>query len=269
MRGVEQFNFPLFHSAAADLRSRGWVVASPAEHDKALGFDETAETLDGFDIAAAITWDLEQVRDSDAIIILPDWEQSKGVAVEKALAEFLGKRIFYFRPDADGNWQLYDYPPRPFVVGLSGVAGSGKDTAAAYLVAEHGFTRVAFADALRKVLYHTDPKVRRLVDAIGWDDAKHHPGAYVRERLQWLGVAMREHADPDIWVNVVLRKLDPDGRYVLPDCRFPNEMDAIKSLGGQVVRNRATEHRGCQRPHQRARHIRGRFRRPGTQRFDA
>jgi len=94
----------------------------------------------------------------------------------------------------------------------------------------------ADADALRAVLYHTDPKARALVDAIGWDDAKHHPGAYVRERLQWLGVAMREHADPDIWVNVVLRQLEPDGRYVVTDTRFPNEMDAIKALGGQVVR---------------------------------
>lgn len=38
------------------------------------------------------------------------------------------------------------------LIGMTGLKGSGKDTAAAHLVAVHGFTRVAFADLLKESL---------------------------------------------------------------------------------------------------------------------
>ena len=41
---------------------------------------------------------------------------------------------------------------KPLLIGLSGKAGSGKDTAAEYLMAMHGFRQVAFADPLRAVV---------------------------------------------------------------------------------------------------------------------
>lgn len=37
----------------------------------------------------------------------------------------------------------------PIIIGLAGPAGSGKDTVADLLVAHHGYTKLAFADALR------------------------------------------------------------------------------------------------------------------------
>ena len=36
------------------------------------------------------------------------------------------------------------------IIGLTGYKGSGKDTAASHLVEKYGFTRVAFADKLKK-----------------------------------------------------------------------------------------------------------------------
>jgi dATP/dGTP diphosphohydrolase/uncharacterized protein DUF4406 len=86
MRGIPQFNFPAFDAAAEDLRSRGIGVISPAEHDRAGGFDETKDTLEGFDLEAAMAWDLEQVRECDWLVLLPGWENSVGARGELAVA---------------------------------------------------------------------------------------------------------------------------------------------------------------------------------------
>jgi hypothetical protein len=59
------------------------------------------------------------------------------------------------------------------ILGLSGYARCGKDSAAAVLVEEFGFTRVAFADKLREVLYALNP----IVSYTGWRDAKGLPFA--------------------------------------------------------------------------------------------
>lgn len=105
------------------------------------------------------------------------------------------------------------------IVGFSGWSGCGKDTAGAVLV-ELGWTRRAFADPIKAVA--TD---------IGWRGNKDPEG---RELLQRLGVACREHLDPDVWIRPVLT--DPPERLVITDVRFPNEAAAIKAAGGYVIR---------------------------------
>lgn len=95
MRGYDWFNFPAFDAAAAKLRAKGHEVMSPAEHDRECGFDETLNTLDGFDMRAGIMWDLQAVADSECVWVLPGWETSSGCAVELALANFLGIPIVY------------------------------------------------------------------------------------------------------------------------------------------------------------------------------
>lgn len=94
MRGIDRFNFPAFDEAAAALRAQGHEVMSPAEHDRECGFDETLNSLDGFDMRAGIIWDLHAVAYSECVWVLPGWEQSSGCAVELALAKFLGIPIF-------------------------------------------------------------------------------------------------------------------------------------------------------------------------------
>ena len=96
MRGIDQFNFPMFDSAARVLRFAGRTVVSPAEHDRAMGFDETKNSLDGFDVKKAILWDLEQVANCERIVLLPGWEKSSGVKVELALAEMLHKEVVIY-----------------------------------------------------------------------------------------------------------------------------------------------------------------------------
>jgi hypothetical protein len=93
MRGIDSFNFPAFHAAAAVLRALGWEVLSPAEHDEEGGFDPSANTLDGFDLNAAMAWDIQAVLDADAVVVLPGWRSSAGVALEVSVARGIGKPI--------------------------------------------------------------------------------------------------------------------------------------------------------------------------------
>lgn len=90
MRGIDQFNFPEFDRVAKILRGMNAYVVSPAEHDREMGFDETLNSLEGFDTRAAIMWDLHKITEVDMLVLLPGWEQSSGVAVEVALAKYLG-----------------------------------------------------------------------------------------------------------------------------------------------------------------------------------
>lgn len=136
------------------------------------------------------------------------------------------------------------------IVGLSGYARSGKDEAAKVLVEEYGFTRIAFADKLRDFLLAVDPIVGidffdhetyRLSDIIkdfGWDGYKETVDAdEIRGLLQRLGTeAGRNVLWDSIWIDAAFHGLDPAGNYVVTDCRFPNEAEAVRERGGSVVR---------------------------------
>jgi nucleoside 2-deoxyribosyltransferase len=90
MRGYDQFNFPAFAAAAKVLRADGHVVFSPAEHDIEGGFDPSLNTLDGFDLQAAMRWDIETVIHSDRVVVLPGWHASHGCQVEVMVADSIG-----------------------------------------------------------------------------------------------------------------------------------------------------------------------------------
>lgn len=127
------------------------------------------------------------------------------------------------------------------LVGLSGYAQSGKDTAANAL-RELGYERIAFADVLRSAVYALNPllpdgrRVQDIVDEMGWDRAKVN-FTEVRTLLQRMGTEVgRNLLGDNIWVDTALRNLSDDGKYVVTDCRFPNEAEAICSRGGVVFR---------------------------------
>ncbi len=89
MRGLPRYNFDSFHAAAAKLRAAGHEVVSPAEHDEEQGFDPSKDDESKLDMEALARWDLGQVRKAEAIVLLPGWEKSTGVAAEKALADWI------------------------------------------------------------------------------------------------------------------------------------------------------------------------------------
>ena len=97
MRGIEEFNFPAFHAAAARLRAAGHVVFDPAEHDESTGFDATGLTGHedlaglGFDLRAALGADLAWITSTaEAVCVLGGWARSKGASAEVCVAVALG-----------------------------------------------------------------------------------------------------------------------------------------------------------------------------------
>lgn len=138
---------------------------------------------------------------------------------------------------------------RPAILGLCGLAGSGKDTAAEALV-DDGWVRVAFADAIREGLLAIDPivgsgadcvcwRISDYVESGGWDGAKRNPE--VRFLLQRYGTeGGREVHGDDCWLNIGRRKiveaLAAGKCVVVTDVRFANEAELIHELGGQVVK---------------------------------
>lgn len=134
----------------------------------------------------------------------------------------------------------------PQYIGLHGFAGAGKD-AVAKILANYGYTRVAFADKLREALYVLNPivlfgndgqdlRVKDIVDTIGWEEAKR---AYpeVRRMLQVIGTEVgREMIDRNVWVDAAFKGLDKSQRYVFTDLRFENEHQAIDSRLGLLIK---------------------------------
>lgn len=132
------------------------------------------------------------------------------------------------------------------IVGLTGFARCGKDTAATGLVECRGFTRLAFADLLKKVAYDTDPfveaapgtfrRLAELVDDVGLESAKDFPD--VRRLLQRLGTeGGRNNLGGNVWVDPVMRSAaGSTNPVVITDVRFPNEAVAVRAAGGFVVR---------------------------------
>lgn len=89
MRGIEEYNFPAFHSAAADLRERGYTVWSPAERDEEQdGFDP--KTDEAKPMLHYMRHDLPAVLDADLVVVLPGWQNSTGARLEVHVAEQCG-----------------------------------------------------------------------------------------------------------------------------------------------------------------------------------
>lgn len=139
----------------------------------------------------------------------------------------------------------------PMIIGLSGYGRAGKDSVADVLVERHRFQRVAFADKLRECAEALNPIVDVEFDAdeskipVRYLDAKERHGYNAakeiypefRGTLQRLGTEVgRNILGGDIWVDATMNALDVERDYVITDCRFPNEAQAINRAGGLVVR---------------------------------
>lgn len=89
MTGLPEWNFAAFTRAARQLRDMGLAVLSPAEKDLEAGFDPASDGA-GFDLRAALEWDVAAVLRSDAVVVLPGWEASPGCLIEVLTAESMG-----------------------------------------------------------------------------------------------------------------------------------------------------------------------------------
>lgn len=164
---------------------------------------------------------------------------------------------------------------RQHIIALAGYAGTGKDTVADLLVMHFGFTKLAFADALRAEVREafgidmsilTDPVLKNMATAAlamrraplgflgavalslgnegrtpsgrisdAWLDAPRTP----RQVLQLWGTEYRRRQSANYWASPVVERIkfgrrDGRTRFVITDCRFDNEADAVRALGGRI-----------------------------------
>lgn len=98
MTGYPKYNFEAFESATAMWRAKGYKVTSPHEitadvwqEKYGLPFNPETDKLDWGDelMNQLLSLDLQGVCEADAILLLPGWEKSKGVAIELAVARAL------------------------------------------------------------------------------------------------------------------------------------------------------------------------------------
>jgi dephospho-CoA kinase len=135
------------------------------------------------------------------------------------------------------------------IVGICGLIGHGKDTAAGFLI-EQGYQRISFAGVLkdataalfgwdRILLEGNTPESRVFREQVDewWANRLDIPNFTPRLALQQIGTdALRKHFHPDIWVAACERQIEmTDKNVVISDCRFFNELDVIKRLGGTTV----------------------------------
>ena len=132
------------------------------------------------------------------------------------------------------------------IIGLSGLIGSGKNTAAEYLC-KNGFVQQSFASSLKDVvssvfgwrrdlLEGTTEESRQFRETIDtwWASRLDMPLLTPRLILQLWGTdVIRHHFHDDMWIASLEHTLcSATDSIVISDCRFKNEGDMIRKTGG-------------------------------------
>lgn len=156
------------------------------------------------------------------------------------------------------------------IIGVSGVAGAGKDTVAEFL-RPHEFVRVALADPIKRIAV----EVYALTIEQCWGDQKEvldtRYNRTPRHIMQWIGTQMGREIYSNTWVEYLLRVVNrllndehytylytgPEGLHdrqpkeyrggkctlpamwagvVVSDVRFQNEIDGLRAAGAKLIR---------------------------------
>jgi len=136
------------------------------------------------------------------------------------------------------------------ILGLTGLKGSGKDTAAKYLVEKHGWVNVKFADTLKNMIrlmlseaQYSKEMIERYVEG----DLKETPlgGVFGTRDCRHLMVTLgtewgRDLVSPNIWIDIARAKIEghiANGKnVVITDLRFANELALLKSMDAITAR---------------------------------
>lgn len=112
------------------------------------------------------------------------------------------------------------------IICISGKARHGKDVTAGIL------KKILEEKGMRVLITHYGDLLKYICSSFfGWNGKKDKAG---RDLLQYIGTNNIRDKEPDYWVNFVagvLRIFPQWWDYVLiPDCRFPNEIDVMRDI---------------------------------------
>lgn len=142
------------------------------------------------------------------------------------------------------------------IIGISGKACSGKDTAAKMLEVLYANPDISYEDFVnRKYKNFADIQVMHFADilketvralfGIGeWETNTQEGkkvtiswiGKTVRELLQEVGQGLRDAIDPNLWIKALFANTEGWSNYIIADVRYPNELEAIKERDGVLIR---------------------------------
>jgi thymidylate kinase len=120
------------------------------------------------------------------------------------------------------------------IIGISGVARSGKDTmldSLAEIYGNENIIRLAFADALKEEC-DSFLKKNTGISAFTSDDREK---SMIRPFLVTYGTHIRRRINPRCWIEVISKTINSDKNYAITDVRFPNEAQWIKDLKGTLI----------------------------------
>jgi len=125
------------------------------------------------------------------------------------------------------------------IIAVTGHIGSGKDTLAEIIIrSDPRYERVAFADTLRdvaKLVFGlTDSELNDRV--LKEQTLTRWPHQSPRSILQLLGTEAMRSIWPDVWVEAWKRVVKNKTRVIVTDLRFMNEAQAVRDMGGKIVK---------------------------------
>jgi len=135
------------------------------------------------------------------------------------------------------------------IIGLLGRMNSGKDTVAKELVETYGFRQDSYASTLKDMtalLFNWDrgmlsgdtPEGRAAREEVDewWSEKLGIPNFTPRLALQLIGTdVFRNSFHTDIWMLSTMARYKDGEHVVISDCRFPNEVQAIRDVGGRII----------------------------------
>ena len=142
------------------------------------------------------------------------------------------------------------------IIGISGKAESGKDTAAKMLEVIYANPEISFDDyANRRYNKFADINTVHFADTLKeatqvmchigeWETNTQEGkkttidwlGITVREFLQKFGTCVRMGIDNLFWIKETFANVDGWKNVIIADVRFPEEIEAIKERGGIILR---------------------------------
>jgi len=135
------------------------------------------------------------------------------------------------------------------IIGVVGFIGSGKGTVGDILANNHGYLRESFAKPLKDAIAIIFNWPRHLLEGDTKESRewREQVDSYWTEKLgktitprlvlQWMGTgAGRNVFGSNLWTAALQDRLDSQKNYVITDVRFENEVNAIRDIGGKIIR---------------------------------